>query len=83
MSKDKNENQKKEERKWEEEIKEKIKKHGDTLDQLNAQGKKLAEQVRSLQNQQAQTISNSQQIVGAIAGLQELLDKDEGKSKKD
>ena len=62
----------------EDDLKEKIKEHKKTLEQITTEGKRVSEQRQSLTNQLNQIVEQSTKLIGAIATLQDLI-KNEGK----
>lgn len=54
-------------------LREKIKKHGETLQRLQSAATKVNEQRQALNNQLAQIVTESKLVQGAIAELQDLL----------
>lgn len=84
MAKKENPKPKKEEAKTpsktfsEKELKEKIKEHSALLEKLSAEGRRIQESRQALGNQLNQIVTQSRQLVGAIAALQDLLGERKG-----
>ena len=64
----------------EKQLKEKIKEHSVLLEQISTEGKKVQERRQALGNQLSQIVTQSRQLVGAIATLQDLLNENKGSS---
>lgn len=65
----------------EKELREKIKEHSTLLEKLSTEGRRIQESRQALGNQLNQIVTQSRQLVGAIAALQDLLgEKNKGNS---